>query len=101
MPDSHSSDPDSPDHTCDEALTELYRFLDDELDEVTRLHIEVHLDGCSACLEAFDFEAELRKVIRSRCQERVPDELRDRVLRAIAEATLDDAGVGDLPSSGL
>jgi mycothiol system anti-sigma-R factor len=70
---------------CDDALNELYRFLDHELDETARLHIEAHLDGCSTCLEAFDFEVELRRVIRSRCQERVPDELRSKVLRAILE----------------
>jgi len=77
---------------CDEALTELYRFLDDELDEATRVQIQVHLDGCSTCLEAFDFEVELRRVIRSRCQERVPDELRARVLEAIEEIGLTDPG---------
>ncbi len=79
------------DETCDDALTELYRFLDGELDETVRVHIEAHLNGCSTCLEAFDFELELRKVIRNRCQDRVPDELRDKVLRAIAECNPDEA----------
>jgi mycothiol system anti-sigma-R factor len=85
---------------CDEALTELYRFLDDELDEATRVHIELHLDDCSTCLEAFDFEIELRRVIRSRCQERVPDDLRARVLQAIEEVGLTDAGAGEQGSFG-
>ncbi len=85
---------------CDEALTELYRFLDDELDDTTRVHIELHLDGCSTCLEAFDFEIELRRVIRSRCQERVPDELRARVLQAIEDVGLADTGGGDQGTLG-
>jgi mycothiol system anti-sigma-R factor len=70
-------------HTCDDALNELYRYIDGELDEATRVRISAHLDDCSPCLEAFDFEAELRRVVASRCQERVPDELRDRILNVL------------------
>jgi len=72
------------DHTCDEALTDLYQYLDNELNEEARSVVERHLSGCSPCLEAFDFEAELRKVIRDRSQERVPDDLRAKVLAALA-----------------
>ncbi len=72
------------DHTCNDALTDLYQYLDHELDTETRAIVERHLSSCSPCLEAFDFEAELRKVIRDRSQERVPDELRAKVLAALA-----------------
>jgi mycothiol system anti-sigma-R factor len=70
-------------HTCEDALSELYRYIDGELDDATRVRISAHLDNCSPCLEAFDFEVELRRVVASRCQERVPDELRDRILNVL------------------
>lgn len=72
---------------CDDALSELYLFLDRELDEQTRSVIEGHLRACSPCLEAFDFELELRRVVADRCRDRVPDALRRQVFDALrAEA---------------
>lgn len=71
---------------CNETLRELYQFLDGELTEADRQHIQQHLDDCSPCLAAFDFEAELRLVVRNRCTDTVPDSLRERIARAIAEA---------------
>ncbi|HKY15023.1 MAG TPA: mycothiol system anti-sigma-R factor [Microthrixaceae bacterium] len=79
------------DHTCDDALNELYQFIDGELDDDGRARIESHLNNCSPCLEAFDFEADLRKVVAQRCQERVPDELRQRILDALEGSEPDPA----------
>jgi mycothiol system anti-sigma-R factor len=69
---------------CDEALQELYTFLDGELTEQKRSKIKNHLDDCSPCLEVYDFEAELRLVIKHRCQEQVPDTLREKVAQKLA-----------------
>ena len=69
---------------CQEAMHTLYHFLDGELTEVRRVEIQRHIEGCSPCLEAFDFEAELRIVISRKCREQVPDSLRERVAKAIA-----------------
>lgn len=68
---------------CNETLKELYGFLDGQLSDDDREHIRQHLDDCSPCLEAFDFEAELRMVIRHRCIDQAPDSLRERIARAI------------------
>ncbi len=68
---------------CNETLKELYQYLDGELTEEDRAHIQHHLDDCSPCLAAFDFEAELRLVIRHRCVDQVPEDLRARIARAI------------------
>jgi mycothiol system anti-sigma-R factor len=78
-------------HECDDALTRLYEYLDNELDESTRSHIEEHLQKCSPCLEAFDFEAELRKVIADRSQERVSADLRSRILAALEQCSVEPA----------
>lgn len=68
---------------CNETLRELYLYLDGELTDEDREHIQHHLDDCSPCLAAFDFEAELRIVVQRRCTDQVPDELRARIARAI------------------
>jgi mycothiol system anti-sigma-R factor len=68
---------------CEEALHELYHFLDGELTDDRRRLISSHLDGCSTCLGVFDFEVELRRVISQRCRDSVPDGLRERIARAI------------------
>jgi mycothiol system anti-sigma-R factor len=72
--------------TCQEALEELYTFLDGELTIEKREHIRVHLDDCNPCLEHYDFEAELRIVISKKCKEAVPQTLKDKILRALEEA---------------
>jgi mycothiol system anti-sigma-R factor len=85
----HSDDPDDPD--CAAALAQLYSFLDGELTVERKVVIRGHLDHCTDCLEAYDFEAELRVVISSHCRsDAVPSELRDRILRAIEAGESED-----------
>ena len=74
---------------CDVALAELYQFLDGELDDGARQRIERHLRECSPCLEAFDFETEVRRLVADRCRDQCPEALRQRIQAAIegGEAT--------------
>jgi anti-sigma factor (TIGR02949 family) len=68
---------------CTRALHALYEFLDGELTSERRAFIEYHLNGCPQCFSAFDFEAELRIVVRSRLQTEVPGELVSRIAVAL------------------
>ena len=70
---------------CNGTIERLYHFLDGELTDERRKEIQEHLDDCSPCLGAFDFEAELRMVIANRCKDHVPDALRRRVHDALLE----------------
>ena len=72
------TDPNDP---CEEALQVLYHYLDGELTDARRTLIKQHLDTCTTCLGAFDFEVELRQVIVCRVQDRVPEALRMRIAR--------------------
>ena len=67
-------------HECDEAISELYRYLDGELDAATLASIESHLQQCSPCLEAYDFEQELRRMISAKSAEEMPGDLRKRIV---------------------
>ena len=70
---------------CEEAVHELYHYLDGELTEVRREEIRIHLDYCGPCGGAAEFEAELRRVIANRCRDRVPQTLIERIAAAIDE----------------
>ena len=70
---------------CEEAVHELYHYLDGELTETRREEIRVHLDWCGPCNGAAEFEAELRKVIANKCKDRVPQSLIERVAEALDE----------------
>ena len=79
---------------CTEAVEVLYHYLDGQLTEERRVLIKRHLDDCPPCLDAFDFEAELRVVIAHKCRERVPEDLRFRVAQAIRLVSFEDDGIG-------
>jgi mycothiol system anti-sigma-R factor len=68
---------------CSEVVRDLYFFLDGEITEAMRQRIKIHLDDCSPCLEAFDFEAELRQMISLRCREEPPAEFRARIVSVL------------------
>ncbi|HUO47393.1 MAG TPA: mycothiol system anti-sigma-R factor [Acidimicrobiales bacterium] len=70
---------------CSESIERLYSYLDGELTDERRAAIARHLDDCPPCGDAFDFESELRVVIASRCKDRVPEQLRDRIHEALLE----------------
>jgi mycothiol system anti-sigma-R factor len=70
---------------CDEAIHQLYHFLDGELTEERRIKISEHLTYCGPCGGAVEFEAELRLVIANRCKDHVPESLIRRIAAAIDE----------------
>jgi mycothiol system anti-sigma-R factor len=75
---------------CEEALAELYTFLDGELTDAKRHAISSHLESCNPCVEIFDFEAELRIVVSTKCTEQVPESLRARISDAIDALSVTD-----------
>jgi mycothiol system anti-sigma-R factor len=73
--------------SCQEALETLYNFLDGELTAERRAAIQRHLDQCAPCLEAFDFEADLKAVVARCCRDQVPEGLRHRIERVLTQAS--------------
>lgn len=92
-------DADSSHARCADAVERLYHFLDGELDELRAADVQRHLDDCLPCLEAFDFEAELRLVIARKCCDQVPEMVRIRIWKAIqSEGGPEHMHGGMLPS---
>ena len=65
---------------CNETLRELDVFLDGELSDDQLAAIKHHLDGCMDCLGAFDFHAELKIVVREKCNnDEMPPDLLSKI----------------------
>lgn len=72
---------------CNDTLRELEVFLDGELTDEVRTSIQAHLGGCTDCLQAFDFHAELRMVISAKCHN---DEMPPGLMAKIEQCFGDD-----------
>lgn len=68
---------------CQQALSQLYHYLDGQLTVERRTTIAAHIELCSPCLRAFSFETELRQVVATRCTDEVPETLRLRIAEVI------------------
>jgi mycothiol system anti-sigma-R factor len=70
---------------CDNAVDYLYQYIDQELTWSRRLRIRWHLKRCGDCMDAYDFEVQLKARIRE-CgrDDEPPQELFDRI-RALIE----------------
>lgn len=53
---------------CNETLRELQTYLDGELPDDMKFVIDEHLLECTDCMQAFDFHAELKLVIATKCK---------------------------------
>ena len=75
---------------CYETLRELQTYLDGELPSEVRVVVDEHLLECTDCLQAFDFHAELKQVVRAKAQQdELPPDLLDRLSACLGD--LDDA----------
>jgi mycothiol system anti-sigma-R factor len=67
---------------CDHAIEYVYQYLDEEASFFTKSRIHLHLRRCPPCMSAFEFERQLKSVIRERGKSDPPPELFD-TLRAL------------------
>ncbi|HKZ24345.1 MAG TPA: mycothiol system anti-sigma-R factor [Acidimicrobiia bacterium] len=74
---------------CDEALTNLYQYLDREMGAADSERIRAHLDDCSGCFDIYEFEIRLRVVVRERLSEEVPPEFIERLRSALARESVE------------
>ena len=66
---------------CSDYLSQLYEYLDGELDEAVRSRLRAHLDDCPPCLDECQRDALLKSLVRRSCQcEQAPDQLRTQIL---------------------
>lgn len=65
---------------CTEALDQLEQYLDGELPSSDLDRIRAHLSACYPCADRATFEEQLRALVRDRCAEATPPELKAAIL---------------------
>ena len=65
--------------TCEEVMSMLHTYLDDEVDGPTEADIDAHLHKCRECFSRAEFEKALRKKVATAGEVAVPDDTRDRM----------------------
>lgn len=72
---------------CQEALQNLYEFIDRELDTATEQEIQAHLKHCDGCLGKFEAERLFKEMLRAKAGgEKVSEEMRARILARVESA---------------
>jgi len=65
---------------CRDCARALYPYLDRELSEQDIAEVKEHLLECGGCLDLYQFEDSVRRLVRVRCQEQsAPESLRERI----------------------
>lgn len=65
--------------SCEEVLSKLYAYLDQEVDALTEEQIDAHVRGCRECFSRADFEKRLRNKVASTAEVEVPEDVRKRL----------------------
>ena len=79
-------DPTPPAHhdlDCSAALSRVFFFIDNELDQADCAEIQHHLDECGPCLARYDLERTVKALVARSCSEKAPEGLRERVQLSI------------------
>lgn len=75
---------------CDDVLSELYVYMDEETDDVTRGRIRQHLEACAPCLRQYGLEQDVRALIARCCGgDQAPPSLHERIRTRITELTIE------------
>ena len=70
---------------CMEALKEVERLLDGELEAELRIKVEKHLSGCNPCMDRAEFRRHLKVMISEKCTGDAPPPALLIRVRAIIE----------------
>lgn len=85
-----SSDAEKSPGDCSATLQELQLFLDGELPDGARSHVLAHIEACLECYQAFDFQAELKQIIATKCRnDPMPGDLMGRIRQCLDDDAVD------------
>lgn len=72
--------------SCQDAVEQLWAFIDGELEPAQQQQVHEHLEACRACYPHYDFQKAFCAFLRRCSREKVSPELRRRIfLRLLAE----------------
>jgi mycothiol system anti-sigma-R factor len=71
---------------CSDCESKLNAYVDRELTETELRQVQQHLDDCPPCVQMFDLQAGLKRLVRKECcQDEAPQRLRAWVRKLPAE----------------
>ena len=77
--------------SCEEAAARLFEYLDGELDDASEEDVRRHLEVCKACYPRAQFEKHFIEALgRSQNNGHAPEELKGRILEAIAQGEAEE-----------
>lgn len=66
-------------YECQNAMRKINSALEGPFNEDVRLGIRSELEHCAPCVQAFDFETQLRWTVAEKCAENAPIELKFKI----------------------
>ena len=77
---------------CNDVIDEIYTYMDDETDDVTRGRIRQHLEACAPCLRQYGLEQDVRQLIARCCGgDTAPRSLHEKVRVRITQLTIESS----------
>ena len=68
------------DMRCEECGDKLDRFVDRELTNTEALEVQLHLEGCPDCMDHYEFQEHLKRVVKHSCDcDQAPKAFRDKL----------------------
>lgn len=64
---------------CKDLIDVLYEYVDGDCDADLRQQLQAHIQACPSCIEKLGVEREIRELLRARCAQAAPSELRHRI----------------------
>lgn len=68
---------------CDDLVDVLYEYVDGGCDESLRERLAEHVADCPSCIEQLGIEQQVRELLRARCCDSAPTDLRGRIVTAL------------------
>lgn len=84
---------------CDDLVEVLYEYVDGNCDDTTRSRLARHVDDCPDCVEQLGIEQQVRELLRERCCDSAPVDLRGRIVAALRTTTVRKTAGGTVISS--
>ena len=70
---------------CGDCKEKLDRYLDRELSDGEVTELKLHLDDCPPCADQYEFQAQLKRLVKVCCnQDEVPAAFRERLRQILS-----------------
>ncbi len=70
---------------CEECSDKLDRFVDRELSDTEALQVQLHLEGCPECMDHYDFESHLKRLVKHSCEcDTAPPAFREKLRQILS-----------------